>query len=192
MAYEYPPPAPFWTAVPGFFDYADVYQNLVNRALNGETIVEVGSYLGRSACFLGEEVVKSGKKITILCVDLWPPTYKNPDNESITIWHESTFETFYANVRQSHLTKIIIPIRASSLHAASFVRNNLASVFIDADHSYEGCLADIKAWLPKVKKGGLLCGHDFSDTFPGVPKAVREMFGNQAQVFGQTWVYKVP
>jgi len=34
-------------------------------------------------------------------------------------------------------------------------------VFIDADHTYEGCKKDIHDWYPKVKKGGVLCGHDY-------------------------------
>lgn len=51
-------------------------------------------------------------------------------------------------------------------------------VFIDADHSYEMALLDIENWYPKVKKGGLLCGHDFGQPrFPGVRKAVEEYFG---------------
>jgi hypothetical protein len=50
-------------------------------------------------------------------------------------------------------------------------------VFIDADHSYEGCKADIEAWRQTLKPGGLLCGHDYDNTaFPkyGVKKAVDE------------------
>jgi hypothetical protein len=34
-------------------------------------------------------------------------------------------------------------------------------VFIDADHSFEAVTLDIAAWRPKIKDGGLLCGHDY-------------------------------
>jgi hypothetical protein len=50
-------------------------------------------------------------------------------------------------------------------------------VFIDADHSYEGCKADIEAWAPKIAPGGWLCGHDYANpNFPlfGVKRAVDE------------------
>jgi hypothetical protein len=50
--------------------------------------------------------------------------------------------------------------RASEL----FKDNSLDFVFIDADHSYKGCLSDLKCWYPKVKSGGLLCGHDYMDS----------------------------
>ena len=33
-------------------------------------------------------------------------------------------------------------------------------LFIDADHRYESFIADLKAWIPKVKAGGIVCGHD--------------------------------
>lgn len=49
-------------------------------------------------------------------------------------------------------------------------------VFFDADHSREGFGRDLVAWLPKVKATGLLCGHDYSDGFPGVVELVDEVF----------------
>jgi len=55
--------------------------------------------------------------------------------------------------------------------------NSLDLIFIDANHSYEYLLEDIKIWTPKVKKDGLIIGHDYNPkTFPGVVKAVHEVF----------------
>lgn len=67
-------------------------------------------------------------------------------------------------------------IRKTSADAASeFDDESLDFVFIDADHSYEGCKQDIKLWYPKVKHGGLLSGHDYRDEMGfGVIKAVDE------------------
>jgi hypothetical protein len=71
--------------------------------------------------------------------------------------------------------------RMTSLEAAQDVADeSLDFVFIDADHSYECCLADIKAWLPKIKPGGFISGHDYDNPdYPqfGVKRAVEEVFG---------------
>lgn len=70
-------------------------------------------------------------------------------------------------------------LRKSSIEAAKdFEDGSLDFVFLDADHTYEAVRADIAAWYPKVKRGGLLCGHDYANhEFPawGVEKAVSEL-----------------
>lgn len=64
----------------------------------------------------------------------------------------------------------------SSVEAADWVADaSLDLVFIDADHTYKSVSADIRAWLPKVRPGGILAGHDYSSFFPGVVQAVREL-----------------
>lgn len=64
-------------------------------------------------------------------------------------------------------------------------------VFIDAAHSYVGCRADIKAWLPKVKPGGWICGHDYPRR-PGVKKSVDELFGDLVETDSDsTWFVRV-
>jgi hypothetical protein len=74
--------------------------------------------------------------------------------------------------------------RRRSLDAAKLVPDGSCDfVFIDADHSYDGCKADIEAWLPKVKPGGWLCGHDYQnhdfERF-GVTRAVDEFVAHSA------------
>jgi hypothetical protein len=61
--------------------------------------------------------------------------------------------------------------------AASFPERHFDFVFIDADHSYEGCRNDIAAWKGKVRPGGWLCGHDYTTKAGrdvGVVRAVDE------------------
>lgn len=47
-------------------------------------------------------------------------------------------------------------------------------IFIDGDHSYEGCKADIENWYPRMKENGVMLFHDCDDTSPGVVQAVKE------------------
>jgi hypothetical protein len=60
-------------------------------------------------------------------------------------------------------------------------------VYIDANHSYEGCLEDIRSWIKKIKKGGCICGHDYLNGFLynthfEVEKAVLEFFGKTPDI----------
>lgn len=58
-------------------------------------------------------------------------------------------------------------LRMDSCEAAQkFPDKSLSFVYIDADHSFEGCKKDILAWAPKIKSGGILAGHDYFDYPP--------------------------
>jgi len=66
-------------------------------------------------------------------------------------------------------------IRAFSVDAAkAFVELTLDFAYLDANHSYEATLADLEAWGPKVRAGGLLCGDGYTADYPGVSQAVQE------------------
>lgn len=61
-----------------------------------------------------------------------------------------------------------------SLVAAEYTPSELAFVYLDSDHSYEAVKADIAAWYPKIRVGGILSGHDCDQLEPGVSQAVNE------------------
>lgn len=62
-------------------------------------------------------------------------------------------------------------------------------VYIDASHEYESVLADIRAWYPKVKAGGYICGDDYTPGWPGVVQAVNSVFENRIETVGsQQWL----
>ena len=85
------------------------------------------------------------------------------------------------------------PIRKSSLEAAKdFQDESCDVVYIDMEHTYEAVKEDIQAWLPKVKTGGYISGHDYIKGWPGVMKAVQEFFPkNKIKVMNNsTWIVK--
>lgn len=57
-----------------------------------------------------------------------------------------------------------------------FKDRSLDFVFLDGSHIFEDVKQDIEVWTPKVKKGGLLCGHDYGGRYCGVKKAVTRAF----------------
>jgi len=100
-------------------------------------------------------------------VDIWRPFVQ----EGKPVWDEAICEANYQYV----LGRFDDPVevfRMPSVQAARQVSDELDFVYIDACHQYESVIEDIRTWLPKVRKGGLLAGHDFCDVWPGVVQAV--------------------
>lgn len=156
-----------------WFTYPELYKQAVSDFDSG-VFVEVGSWKGRSAAFLGVEILNSGKPIKLYCVDTWKGSVEHQSMDCVK--DDSLYEEFINNTKQ--LESVIVPIRMSSLEAAAqFEDNSIDFVFIDASHEYEDVKADIAAWYPKVKPGGLFAGHDYP-TWSGVVKAVDE-FANE-------------
>ena len=63
--------------------------------------------------------------------------------------------------------------------AENFEDESLDFVYIDALHDYDSVKADMEAWFPKVRSGGILSGHDYSlQDWPGIFTAVEE-FGDE-------------
>ena len=86
------------------------------------------------------------------------------------------YETFYSNLEGYH-DYIDILYGSSHEQIPKIPDNSLDICFIDADHSYASTSKDIYLCLPKVKKGGIICGHDCErdifllfQSFPFSPK----------------------
>lgn len=132
---------------------------------------ELGVSTGRFTTFLCTLL----PDMRMLCVDLWAPQPENTGKETYTglSWdHDKSYAAFAAKARANFPGRVSI-IRDWTTKAAQQVPDeSLDFVFIDADHSYEAVKADIAAWTPKIKKLGLLAGHDYE--WPGVEQAVNE------------------
>ena len=69
--------------------------------------------------------------------------------------------------------------------AAGFADGSVDFVYLDADHSYDGVTRDIRAWKPKMKRGGVMGGHD--RVRRGVHEAVRDAFGTFQKMGPLSW-----
>lgn len=164
-------------------DQRDWSKEITNevRERCGENLamVEIGSYAGESA----EAWAKSGIFSSITCVDMWKNGYDPYDPAAPTAeLAEKSFD------RVAERYPVIHKMKTGSIEAASsFEDGSLDFVYIDADHRYESVKRDIKAWLPKVRKGGILAGHDYhTDCWPDVVRAVDETVGKPRRVFMDT------
>jgi len=107
---------------------------------------------------------------------------------------KNKFKNIYLSLKKYFKNnKKIKIIKKSSLNASKLFKNeSIDIIFIDADHSYEGVKKDISLWLPKVKVGGFLTGHDYGLGFYGVINAVNEKLGvdNISINYDSVWIYK--
>lgn len=150
----------------------------------GAIAVEVGSYAGESA-----SIFASTRRFTrIVCVDVW--------NAPVTRLAER-----YYRVRASGWGLETLKLDSADA-AATFPDGTLDFVYIDTWHTLDAVTRDIRAWLPKVRPGGVLAGHDYAlgtppedipdhdvephRFWPDVVKAVDQEFGKPAAVFCDT------
>jgi predicted O-methyltransferase YrrM len=155
-----------------WFTYPNLYKSMVQKVGGVGKFVEVGSWKGKSSAFMAVEIANSNKNIEFYCVDTWEGSSEHKLLDNIDL----LYHQFILNMKP--LEKHYKAIRMNSIEAAKgFENDSLDFVFIDASHEYKDVKKDIQAWLPKVKKGGVLAGHDYYldyDFFPGVKKAVDE------------------
>lgn len=158
-----------------WFTFPGLYSRMARRFPSGSTFVEVGSWKGRSAAYMAVEIANSNKDIRLFCVDTWQGSKEHQGHDLSAL-----YQTFLDNMRP--VERHYIPLRMTSLEASrKFKDNSLDFVFLDASHEYEDVRDDILAWLPKVKPGGVLAGHDYyqgGEHFPGVKKAADELLHN--------------
>jgi predicted O-methyltransferase YrrM len=102
--------------------------------------VEVGVYRG----YFSEVLCKWIPGLKLYSVDIWK--------------HEEHYIEAVRTLKKYDC----LPIRLPSVKAAElFEDESIDFVYIDGDHAYEPVMADLKAWIPKVRKGGIVSGHDY-------------------------------
>ena len=134
---------------------------------------EIGVRSGVSTAYL----LYRFPKLHMIAVDAWRPLPPSdePGHETYERWDFAKIRAEFDERIQQHANRVTV-LAMDSLEAAATVPDgSLDFVFIDANHGYSGVLADLKAWMPKVRRGGTLCGHDYWDRFPGVRRALEEL-----------------
>ncbi len=138
----------------------------------GAKIAEIGSFLGLSGIIMARTLYGHGNYgAKIFCIDNWQGSIEHQSIQEVK--DGQLFDVFMKNIDDSGLRNFIVPIKSDSVVAAQrFDDRSFDMIFIDGDHSFEGCYADLVAWHPKLKRGGVFLGHD---CYPDVRRAV-ELF----------------
>lgn len=114
---------------------------------------------------MATSIKATGKAIRFDCID----TFKGSPRESDGGFHEklvsrmekTLLESFEDNLSECGLREYVTPVKIDSLNGADLYEDNsLDLIMIDADHRRGAVCGDVAAWLPKLRYGGVLCGHD--------------------------------
>ena len=157
------PPKGF-TSIPGYLHPIEgrFLHWLAARVPQDGLALEVGSFKGKSTCFIASSLHPSAR---LACVDTWRNDAMPYDSSG------DVMSEFLGNV--SGYRSAIEPHRGRSADVAASWTRPIDLLFIDGDHSYEGCSSDLKAWLGFVKPGGWIACHDSGEE--GVARAISEL-----------------
>ncbi|MDE2099987.1 MAG: class I SAM-dependent methyltransferase [Patescibacteria group bacterium] len=134
------------------------------EAYHVRTVIEVGSFLGLSTLWFAERVEH------VYCVDLF--SVAESDGSNVGPFLKTLglpvdfYDVFLSNIAPYQHKITVIRSRSTEAQVP-----NADLAYIDADHTYAGCKADIAYYSPKV---GIISGDDYSVTHPGVMRAVDE------------------
>jgi len=110
-----------------------------------------------------------------------------------TIYENDKYNQMLLRIRKLKFNNVHL-VKKTSLEAAKdYDDEELDFVFIDGDHSYQNVKEDIHLWLPKIKVGGYLAGHDFSLEWFSVVRAVEDTIGLNkiiVNVPAKVWIYR--
>jgi predicted O-methyltransferase YrrM len=133
-----------------------------------DIVVEVGSFQGVSS----QVIALYCKELN--CIDPWAWS-------SCKI-AEKMFDSILKDYPNINKIKLF-----STEASKMFKDQSLDIVYIDGDHSHAAVMEDIKHWLPKVKEGGYIAGHD--NYIEEVEKAIIDNFGKNYETFSDTsWI----
>jgi predicted O-methyltransferase YrrM len=169
--------------IDGWFNYEDLFENLVNKIPDNGIFVEGGAWLGKSSSYLCD---LAKDRINVYIVDAWNYSKKEMEISYPLAKEMDIYQIFLENMGDRKFTQI----RKESIEASKdFEDESCDVVFIDMDHSYEAVKQDLMHWFPKVKRGGYIAGHDVD--WEGVSRAINEFFPKEKlkKVSQSCWIF---
>lgn len=142
------------------------------------SFVEIGVKEGRNISF----ILANCPNCYAIGIDPWQKAPQQAGKECGETYEEWDFKEIKAEFMRNCLPykDRLTFYKNKGDDVAPLIQNRSQDIiFIDAAHDYDSVLNDIKVWLPKVKNGGILAGHDYQPSFPSVIRAVDECFGKE-------------
>ncbi|MBU0980424.1 MAG: class I SAM-dependent methyltransferase [Nanoarchaeota archaeon] len=124
-----------------------------------------GVEIGVQSGFYSERLLAGSSLSRLYSIDSWK-AFKKKDYDDISNLPQHRHHIAYLRTR---LKLMMFGRRSKILRTLSqeaikrFEDDSLDFIYIDANHTYEGCKGDMGQWWPKLRKGGLFAGHDYVD-----------------------------
>jgi predicted O-methyltransferase YrrM len=149
-----------------------------------KTMIEIGSFVGESTVLFAQSFKK------VIAIDPFLADYDPADPTSYLFEFKNVFQTYLDRTGDHQNIQTIV---STSDDAVSKLEGSKYDfIYIDGLHTYEGVKTDIINYLPLVKEGGVIGGHDYTmehKHLVGVYEAVNEMFGAPDKVFkDNSWI----
>jgi predicted O-methyltransferase YrrM len=157
-------------------------------ARKAKVAVEVGTWTGRSAVQIASVLADGG---TLYCVDNFcgDPEERIRDNHFGQFDPEEVVSEWRKRI-EPYGERVVL-IRAKSINAAASFKAAIDFLFIDGCHHYEAVMADLRAWVPLVRDGGTVCGHDYWPENKSVMHAVDEFFRGRNVTIGPGCLWRM-
>ena len=144
--------------------------------------VEIGSYCGKSACYIGQACKEN--KTYLMTIDhhrgseeqQYGEEYFDPDEYNYDKEIVDTLPTLLKNIQKFRFEEVILPVVNSSELASKEIENNIDLVFIDGSHTFESARKDYVSWKNKIRIGGILAIHDVYDSEAEGGQAPKEIY----------------
>jgi len=183
-----------YTDIVGWFDFQDIYDMVVEKAIDGEQFLEVGCFMGKSTAYLLQKIEESGKKITVTVIDIFEAECDHHNDLIKEVGKGDLFEIFNKNMQDLRLSPILIKGKSQEVYKL-LDDNTFSMIFIDAAHDYESVKADLNNFYPKLRSGGIFAGHDYGEKSCGVGQAVDEFVKDnnlKLDVMTASWIIIKP
>jgi len=149
--------------------------------LNG-VAVEIGSYCGKSACYIGQACKENNTHLVTIDhhrgseEQQLGQEYFDPEEFDYKKNRVDTLPTLLKNISKFNLDNSIRALVSDSASAAKSLEDDLDIVFIDGSHTFESARLDYASWKGKIRKGGILAIHDIYDTEADGGQAPKEIY----------------
>jgi len=152
----------------GWHSDRPIFRRLL-ETVRPRVVFELGTWKGASLVHMARTARELGLDTHFYAIDFWSP-------DVVIDGGGCLFDQFHFNITESGFADRVTPLRMQTSAAArGLFKGGISAdlIYVDADHTYEGCLRDMEDYYPLLNPGGVMFGDDYTE-IPSVHDAVRE------------------